>query len=120
MSDLITNLQTLTNNLNDLNFTRYGVITQANGLTCTVIEKESEIEHTEVPVQNGLQIVKGDNVIISFVENNLYNPYISGVIGRRVSSDVGNYVIEHTVYFVNAEYNNHKVTVNNDTGRLEL
>ena len=42
------------------------------------------MEHTNVPVINEVQVKEGDTVLLGFLDNNIYNPVVYGVIGRRV------------------------------------
>ena len=73
-----------TDNLQDISFSRYGTVTLVNGDLCSVKEEEQDITHQNVPVLNGLKVLLGDKVVLGFVDNNLYNPIITGVIGRKI------------------------------------
>lgn len=76
MTDFYNNLISLTNNLEDIAFTKYATITNINGDgTCTAKEDESELEHTNVPtLSHNLRV--GDKVVLGFVDNSIYNPVI--------------------------------------------
>ncbi len=73
-----------TDNLQDISFSRYGTITNITDGLCSVKEEEQDITHQNVPVLNGLKVLLGDKVVLGFVDNNLYNPIITGVIGRKI------------------------------------
>lgn len=85
--DFFTNLQAVTDNLEDITFSRYATITSINGAYATVKEDESELEHTQVPLLNGVGLSVGDKVILGFVDNSLYNPTILGAVGKTVHDD---------------------------------
>ena len=76
--DFFTNLQAVTDNLEDITFSRYATITSINGAYCNVKEDESELEHTNVPLLNGVNLSAGDKVVLGFVDNSIYNPVILG------------------------------------------
>lgn len=84
-SDFFTNLQAVTSNIEDITFSRFATITSINGAYCNVKEDESELEHTQVPILNGLGLEVGDKVLLGFADNSIYNPFVSGVIGRNVN-----------------------------------
>lgn len=84
MADLYDELLKATDNLQDISFSRYGTITSITDDLCSVKEEEQDITHQNVPVLNGLELKRGDNVVLGFVNNDLYNPLILGIIGRDV------------------------------------
>lgn len=82
-SSFYENLLKATDNTQDITVEKYGTVTQVyDDNTCDVIEKSGEITHTKTPILNGLTLDDGQDVIIGFVENNLYNPFIIGVFGE--------------------------------------
>lgn len=84
MSDFYENLLKATDNIKDITFSRYGVVVDINKDFCVVKENDSDLSHQNVPVLNGLELKRGDNVVLGFVNNDLYNPLILGIIGRDV------------------------------------
>ena len=77
MNDFYTNLTTITNNLEDIAFTKYATITNINGDgTCTAKEDEEDgLTHENVPtLSHNLRV--GDKVVLGFVDNSIYNPII--------------------------------------------
>ena len=77
MTDFYNNLISLTNNLEDIAFTKYATITNINSDgTCTAKEDEEEgLTHENInPLGNNLQV--GDKVVLGFVDNSIYNPVI--------------------------------------------
>lgn len=84
INDFYDNLTTITNNLEDIAFTKYATITNINGDgTCTAKEDESELEHTNVPLLNGVNLIVGNKVVLCFVDNSIYNPIALGGIGQK-------------------------------------
>ena len=83
MSDLYDNLLRATDNTKDITNEKYGTITKTgeNNL-CSVIETDTNLEHSNVPIMNGLVINTGDDVVIGFAENSIYNPIIIGKVGK--------------------------------------
>lgn len=76
-NDFYDNLTTITNNLEDIAFTKYATITNLNSDgTCTAKEDEEEgLTHENVPtLSHNLRV--GDKVVLGFVDNSIYNPVI--------------------------------------------
>jgi len=76
--DFFSNLQAVTSNIEDITFSRFATITSITGNYATVKEDESELEHTNVPLLNGVGLSVGDKVVLGFVDNSIYNPVILG------------------------------------------
>ena len=77
MTDFYNNLISLTNNLEDIAFTKYATITNINSDgTCTAKEDEEEgLTHENInTLGNNLRV--GDKVVLGFVDNSIYNPVI--------------------------------------------
>ena len=79
MDDLYSNLLRATDNTNDITNEKYAIITAKNDTTYNVKELNADLEHLNVSSICPCEV--GDNVILGFVENSLYNPIIMGVIG---------------------------------------
>lgn len=85
--DFFTNLQAVTSNIEDITFSRFATITSITGNYATVKEDESELEHTQVPLLNGVNLSVGDKVVLGFVDNSLYNPIIIGALDKEATND---------------------------------
>ena len=85
INDFYDNLTTITNNLEDITFTKYATITNINNDgTCTAKEDEEDgLTHENVPLLNGVNLRVGDKVVLGFVDNSLYNPIALGGIGQK-------------------------------------
>ena len=81
--DFFSNLQAVTSNIEDITFSRFATITSITGNYATVKEDESELEHTNVPLLNGVNLRVGDKVVLGFVDNSIYNPIALGGIGQK-------------------------------------
>ena len=79
MTDLYENLLRATNNVDDITNEKYAIITNKNGDKYNVKELNADLEHLNVASLCPCNV--GDNVILGFVENSLYNPIILGVVG---------------------------------------
>ena len=82
-SDFFDNLQAVTSNLEDISFSRFATITSLNGAYCNVKEDDDGLEHTSVPVLNGLGLEVGDKVLLGFADNSIYNPVALGGLGKQ-------------------------------------
>jgi len=77
--NLYNNLLRATDNTNDITTEKYATITQKNGNTYNVKETTNSLDHFNVPSVCSCKV--GDIVILGFVENDIYNPIIMGVLG---------------------------------------
>lgn len=84
MSELYENLLKATDNTNDITNEKYGTVTKVNDGLCNVIEEDTNLEHSSVPILNQLYLETGDKVVIGFVDNSIYNPVIVGNLTRGV------------------------------------
>ena len=89
MSDLYENLLRATDNTSDIAFEKYGTITKIENSLCGVIEEDTNLEHTSVPILNKVDCQVGDKVVLGFIENSIYNPIILGNLSRKTSSGSG-------------------------------
>ena len=88
--DFIDNLTALTNNLEDISFTRYAKITKINNdNTFECIEEETSVTHKNVVNGTKFDLSIDDTIVLGFVDNNIYNPIIvAGInIKKRSSGD---------------------------------
>ena len=82
--DFFSNLQAVTSNITDITFSRFATITNITEGYATVKEDESELEHTNVPLLNGVNLSVGDKVVLGFVDNSIYNPVILGSMNKNI------------------------------------
>lgn len=83
MTDLYENLLRATDNTADITTEKQGTVTKIQDKLCNVKEEATGLEHTNVPVINEVQVKEGDTVLLGFLDNNIYNPVVYGVIGRE-------------------------------------
>lgn len=83
MTDLYENLLRATDNTSDITTEKQGTVTKIQDKLCNVKEEATGLEHTNVPVINEVQVKEGDTVLLGFLDNNIYNPVVYGVIGRE-------------------------------------
>jgi hypothetical protein len=87
MSDFYDNLLKATNNINDITTEKYATVTKANNNQYSVIEDDTNLEHSNIPSLNGAILELGDKVVVGFVDNSIYNPIILGTIGKEKNID---------------------------------
>ena len=77
MNDFYDNLTTITNNLEDIAFTKYATITNINGdgtVNCREDEEDGLTHENVLTLSHNLKV--GDKVVLGFVDNSIYNPVI--------------------------------------------
>lgn len=84
---LYENLRKATDNTSDITTEKYGIITKLDGLYCSVKETDNELEHNNVPIVNGANLSVGDNVIIGFLNNSIYDVVCYGALDKTVHDD---------------------------------
>lgn len=85
MTDLYDNLLKATDNTSDITNEKYGTVVKINGALVSVLEEDTNLEHSNVPILNQLYLETGDKVVIGFVDNSIYNPVIVGNLTRGIS-----------------------------------
>lgn len=87
MSDFYNNLLKATDNTQDICVERYATVTNitVDG-SVDVMEIDSNLQHSNVPVLNGLIVHTGDTCVLGFVDNSVYNPFIIGVLNGESST----------------------------------
>ena len=76
--DFIENLTSLTDNLEDIAFTRYATITKINNDGTVDCKEDNETIHKNAINTTNLKLSINDTVLLGFVDNNIYNPMITG------------------------------------------
>ena len=104
MSELYENLLRATDNTNDITNEKYGTVVKINGALCSVLEEDTNLEHTNVPVLNQIYLETGDKVVIGFVDNSIYNPVVLGVIGKERNVDNALEDMIDTIYPIGSIY----------------
>lgn len=119
MIDFYNNLTSLTSNLEDIAFKKYGTITNINqDGTCTAKEDEEDgLTHENVStLSHNLKI--GDKVVIGFVDNSIYNPIILGSLKKDGSEDA-DYTIDFDLNFTGVSGRDDSMTFSIDLVRID-
>lgn len=77
------NLVRATDNTSNISVEKYATVTlinDDNSVSC--LEEDTDLTHDHVPVLNGLGLKLGDRVVLGFVDNSVYNPFVVGVLGH--------------------------------------
>ena len=85
--DFLENLTSLTDNLNDIAFTRYVTITKVNSDNTVDCKEDNGTVHKNVMNTTNLSLSVDDTVLLSFVDNNIYNPMITGGVTVKNADD---------------------------------
>ena len=86
-NDFYDNLLEVTNNIDDITTEKYGVITELDGIYCSVKETDNDLEHNNVPILNGANLSVGDKVILGFLNNSIYDVVCYGALDKTVHDD---------------------------------
>lgn len=101
--DFLENLTSLTDNLNDIAFTRYVTITNINpDQTVNCIEDDGTI-HKNVINTTNLNLSVDDTVLMGFVDNNIYNPMITGGVTVQNANDQMIYALGLGKFQINSD-----------------
>jgi len=85
--DFLSNLQSLTNNINDIAFTRYATITQINKDNTVDCKEDNGTIHKNVINSTNIPLSIDDTVLLSFIDNNIYNPMVTGGVTVKNADD---------------------------------
>ena len=85
--DFLDNLTSLTDNLNDIAFTRYVTITQVHPDKKVDCKEDNGTVHKNVINSTNFNLSIDDVVLLGFVDNNIYNPMIIGGVTVRNADD---------------------------------
>ena len=77
--DFLSNLQSLTTNMNDIAFSRFVTITNVNTDNTVDCKEDNGTNHENVINGADVKLEIDDTAILGFVDNNIYNPIITGV-----------------------------------------
>lgn len=83
MSDFYENLLKATDNTSDITTEKFGTIIRIIDNVCDVKEDGADIEHSNVPILNGLNLTVGSKVVLGFVENSIYDVFVIGSLGSK-------------------------------------
>ena len=86
-NDFYDNLLEVTSNIEDITTEKYGVITELDGIYCSVKETDNDLEHNNVPILNGANLSVGDKVILGFLNNSIYDVVCYGALDKTVHDD---------------------------------
>lgn len=85
--DFLSNLQALTDNTQDIAFTRYVTVTQVNDDKTIDCQEDEGTIHKNVINSTNLNLNIDDVVLLSFIDNNIYNPMITGGVTVKCADD---------------------------------
>lgn len=85
--DFLDNLTSLTDNLKDIAFTRYVTVTNVNPDKTIDCREDNGTIHKNVINTTNLNLATDDVVLLSFVDNNIYNPMITGGVNVKGADD---------------------------------
>ena len=85
--DFLSNLTSLTDNLNDIAFTRYATISNINSDNTVDCTEDNGTTHKNVINTTNLRLAIDDVVLLGFVDNNIYNPMITGGVNVKGADD---------------------------------
>ena len=85
--DFMDNLTSLTDNLNDIAFSRYATITKVYDDNTVDCKEDNGTIHKNVINSTNLTLSIDDTVLLSFIDNNIYNPMITGGVEVKGAND---------------------------------
>jgi len=85
--DFLDNLTSLTDNLNDIAFTRYVTITKTHSDKTVDCKEDNGTVHKNVINSTNFNLSIDDVVLLGFVDNNIYNPMVIGGVTVRNADD---------------------------------
>lgn len=85
--DFISNLQSLTDNTKDLAFTRYATITTTNPDGTVNCKDDDDTIHKNVINSTNLQLSKDDTILLGFIDNDIYQPMVTGGVSVKCADD---------------------------------
>lgn len=85
--DFLDNLTSLTDNTNDIAFTRYATITTVNNDGTVNCKDDDDTIHKNVINSTNLQLSKDDTVLLGFIDNDIYQPMVTGGVNVKCGDD---------------------------------
>ena len=85
--DFINNLTSLTDKTNDIAFTRYATITTVNNDGTVNCKDDDDTIHKNVINSTNLQLSKDDTVLLGFIDNDIYQPMVTGGVNVKCGDD---------------------------------
>ena len=101
--DFISNLTSLTDNLKDIAFTRYVTVTNVNPDNTIDCREDNGTVHKNVINTTNLNLTTDDVVLLSFVDNNIYNPMITGGVNVKGADDQMIYALGLGKFHINTD-----------------
>ena len=86
--DFLDNLTSLTDNLNDIAFSRYVTVTNINDDNTIDCREDNGTIHKNVINSTHLPLTTDDVVLLGFIDNNIYQPMIMGGVTVKHADDV--------------------------------
>lgn len=101
--DFIENLTSLTNNLEDIAFSRYATITNINNDNTVDCKEDDGTIHKNVINSTNFNLNIDDTVLLGFVDNNIYNPMITGGVNVKGADDTMIYALGLGKFNINSD-----------------
>lgn len=116
--DFIENLRALTDNIDDVSFSRYVTVINVNNDGTADVEEDNGVVHKNVLNGAGFKLNIGDDVILCFIDNDIYNPVIFANTNDTVNNLLSSYALKSELF--NKDYNelNNKPVIPSKTSEL--
>ena len=101
--DFLENLTSLTNNLEDIAFSRYATITNINNDNTVDCKEDDGTIHKNVINSTNFNLNIDDTVLLGFVDNNIYNPMITGGVNVKGADDTMIYALGLGKFNINSD-----------------
>ena len=99
--DFLENLTAITDNLNDISFTRYVTIININDDGTVDCQEDNGTEHKNVINTTQYTLSIDDTVILGFVDNDIYNPIITAGVNVKRADDQMIYALGLGLFEIN-------------------
>ena len=99
--DFISNLQSVTDNTKDLAFTRYVTITTINPDGTVNCKDDDDTIHKNVINTTNIQLSKDDTVLLGFIDNDIYQPMVTGGVNVKCGDDTLIYALGLGKFHIN-------------------
>ena len=101
--DFFENLTSLTDNLKDIAFTRYVTITNINPDNTVDCREDNGTIHKNVINSTNFTLSIDDVVLLGFIDNNIYNPMITGGVKINRANDQMIYALGLGKFNINSD-----------------
>lgn len=101
--DFFDNLTSITDNLKDIAFTRYVTITNINPDNTVDCREDNGTIHKNVINSTNFTLSIDDVVLLGFIDNNIYNPMITGGVKINRANDQMIYALGLGKFNINSD-----------------